>query len=110
MNVQVTGMFISYTNYRLSELGMSRAVSMQYRYTDGRFHCNYWKEVPGCRKEVYNLRRFQFNVHRCNCQLKAGVYNDNCFNYQYRNWLFGFTLTLRLIVITCHYITIDIVS
>ena len=30
----------------------------------GRFHCNYWKEVPGCRKEVYNLRRFQFNVHR----------------------------------------------
>ena len=29
MNVQVTGMFISYTDYRLSELGMSRAVSMQ---------------------------------------------------------------------------------
>ena len=39
-------------------------------------------------------------------QLKAGVHNDNTFNYQYCNWLFGFTLTLR-VFINCHYNKID---
>ena len=32
-----------------------------------------------------------------NNQLKAGVHNNNMFNYQYHNWLFGFTLTLVLL-------------
>ena len=33
-----------------------------------------------------------------NNQLKAGVHNDNTFNYKYRNWLFGFTLALSLLL------------
>ena len=41
-------------------------------------------------------------VCRCcfhtNYQLKAGVHNDNTFYYQYRNWLFGFTLALSLLL------------
>ena len=32
------------------------------------------------------------------CQLKAGVHNNNMFNYQYHNWLFGFILTLSLLL------------
>ena len=33
-----------------------------------------------------------------NFQLKEGVHNDNTFNYQYRNWLFGFILALSLLI------------
>ena len=33
-----------------------------------------------------------------NYQSKAGVHNDNTFNYQYYNWLFGFTLAPVIII------------
>ena len=33
-----------------------------------------------------------------NYQLKAGIHNDNAFKYQYRNWLFGFTLAPSLLL------------
>ena len=33
-----------------------------------------------------------------NYQLKSGVHNDITFNYQYRNWLFGFTIALSLML------------
>ena len=37
-------------------------------------------------------------VFHTNYQLKAGIQNDNAFNYQYRNWLFGFTLAPSLLL------------
>ena len=33
-----------------------------------------------------------------NCQFKAGIHNNNTFNYQYHKWLFGFTLALSLLL------------